>query len=92
MGATRWRPRPKADQAMRTDKDRSGYLAYMLRLRRIGSPGEQHGIVWRVSLESPQTRERFVFASLGELLTFLEQEVEQADGSDDCNLERRGTN
>ena len=48
------------------------YLAYMLRLWRVGS-GES--AVWRASLESPHTGERRAFASLQVLLSFLEAEM-----------------
>lgn len=47
----------------------TAYFAYLLRLARFGS-GEE--AVWRISLESPQTRERIVFTSLPELFRFLE--------------------
>lgn len=48
------------------------YLAYMLRLWRVGGGG---GAVWRASLESPPDSERHVFASLHALLSFLEAET-----------------
>ena len=31
--------------------------------------------VWRISLESPQTGERFCFANLAELCAFLEEQM-----------------
>jgi hypothetical protein len=52
-----------------------GYVAYLLRLWQ----GEEGGYtVWRASLESPQTGERWGFASLTDLFTFLEKEARQA--------------
>ncbi|MFN8474927.1 MAG: hypothetical protein U0822_22255 [Anaerolineae bacterium] len=49
------------------------YLAYMLRLWQVGS---ENGPAWRVSLESPHTGERRMFASLDALLAFLRAETE----------------
>lgn len=50
------------------------YLSYLLRLWR-----EEGGNlpVWRASLESPRTGERYGFASLDALFNFLEAEVAQ---------------
>ena len=48
------------------------YLAYMLRLWQVGGEGEP---VWRASLESPHTGERYGFANLESLITFLEEEA-----------------
>ena len=48
------------------------YLAYMLRLWRVGG-GED--AVWRALLESAATGERHAFASLDALLAFLEAET-----------------
>ena len=67
---------------MPTTNTQKDYRSYMLRLWRDGSPRQQRGAGWRASLESSQTQERFVFVSLAELFTFLEQEVEQVDESD----------
>jgi hypothetical protein len=64
---------------MPTINARKDYLSYMLRLWRSGSPCQQRGAGWRASLESSHTQERFAFAGLTELFTFLEQEIEQAD-------------
>jgi hypothetical protein len=52
-----------------------GYVAYLLRLWQAQEGGSA---VWRASLESPQTGERWGFASLADLFTFLESEVGQA--------------
>ena len=60
------------------------YLAYMLRLWRESGSTSEDGSDWRASLESAQTQERFVFATMADLFTFLQQEVEQA-----CEPERR---
>ena len=50
----------------------SGYLAYMLRLRRAWRDGLP---VWLASIESPHTGERQVFAGLEELFAFLAHET-----------------
>jgi hypothetical protein len=49
-----------------------GYRSYLLRLWQAPVEGE---LVWRASLQSPQTRERKGFANLQDLFTFLEGEV-----------------
>lgn len=46
-------------------------VSYLLRLWQAGSGGK---LVWRASLESPQTGERRGFPSLIDLLIFLEEE------------------
>ena len=48
------------------------YLSYLLRLWQTsdGTAG-----VWRASLESTESRKRFSFADLRQLLAFLEQET-----------------
>lgn len=50
-------------------------MAYLLRLWQVEDGGYA---VWRASLESPQTGERWGFARLADLFAFLEQEVCQA--------------
>ena len=50
------------------------YVAYLLRIVRFSS-GEK--VVWRISLESPQTRMRVVLTSLDELCSYLEREIGQ---------------
>ena len=52
--------------------ERPRYLAFMLRLWEVG---DQDGSTWRVSLESPHTGERQVFASLEALMAFLQTEI-----------------
>ena len=49
---------------------RPGYLAYLLRLWRIGK-GE--GAVWRASLQDVRTGERVGFAGLEEAFVYLQQ-------------------
>ena len=49
-------------------------MAYLLRLWQAREGGS---VVWRASLESPQTDERQGFASLADLFTFLEHEAGQ---------------
>ena len=48
------------------------YLAYMLRLWQVSSDGEP---IWRTSLESPHTGERYGFANLEMLFAFLEEQT-----------------
>jgi hypothetical protein len=61
------------------------YISYLLRLWQVKSEGE---LVWRASLESPQTGKRSGFASLAELFAFLERKtgntipVDPSPGSD----------
>ncbi len=52
--------------------ERSGYQAYLVRLWRVRSGG---GWVWRVTLESPHTGERQVFADLPALFAHLERQT-----------------
>ncbi len=59
------------------------YLSYLLRLWQT-SDGEKQ--IWRASLESPGTGERRGFASLKELVAFLESQIEQPG----LGLERAG--
>lgn len=66
---------------------RRRYLSYLLRLWQIESEG---ALVWRMSLESPQTGERTGFPSLDALLTFLEQQISVVSDSEADNGEARG--
>ena len=52
------------------------YISYLLRLWQTES---DEGLVWRASLESPQSGERQGFVSLAELCTFLEREVRDSE-------------
>jgi hypothetical protein len=52
------------------------YISYLLRLWQTES---DEGLVWRASLESPQSGERLGFVNLAELCTFLEQEVRDSE-------------
>lgn len=51
-------------------------VSYLLRLWQAGSGGS---LVWRASLESPQTGERRGFVTLVDLLIFLEEEYGPVD-------------
>ena len=51
---------------------RRGYVAFLLRLWQM-SDAEDSG--WRASLERPQGGERLGFASLADLVAFLEKET-----------------
>ena len=53
---------------------RSGYLSYLLRVWRTGGAGDA---VWRASLENPLTGARQGFASLKDLLAFLQVQTER---------------
>ena len=48
------------------------YLAYMLRLWQANHRGQ---LVWRASLESPHTGERHSFATIEQLLAFLQEKT-----------------
>jgi hypothetical protein len=50
------------------------YISYLLRLWQVESEGE---LVWRASLDSPHTGQRLGFASLAEMVAFLEQEIDK---------------
>ena len=60
-------------------KNESRYLAYMLRLWRVGDAGQP---IWRASLESPHTGERHSFADLETLLRFLQERTVRAPETD----------
>jgi hypothetical protein len=55
------------------------YLSYLLRLWQT-SDGKKH--IWRASLQSPNTQERRGFASLEELMDYLETQTGH-EGSDE---------
>lgn len=57
-------------QSGKGTEDPRYYLSYLLRLWQAGNAGRK---VWRVSLESIQTRDRVSFASLQEQCGFLQQ-------------------
>jgi hypothetical protein len=50
------------------------YLAYLLRLWPTGDRGST---IWRASLESPHSGERYNFATLEEMFSFLQRETRQ---------------
>lgn len=49
------------------------YLSYLLRLWRVSQNGFD---VWRASLEDVRTGERYGFASLDGLFTFLREQIQ----------------
>jgi hypothetical protein len=51
--------------------DKPRYVSYLLRLWQTESEGQ---LVWRASLESPQTGERTGFRNLDALFAFLRQQ------------------
>jgi hypothetical protein len=62
--------------AEETIRQQRQYLSYMLRLWQASTGDPPHDPpLWRASLESPQTGGRLGFASLGDLLDFLEEEI-----------------
>lgn len=65
------------------------YLSYLLRLWSAGNSAES---TWRASLENPMTGERQGFASVRELFTFLQAQVEGLAGpaSRDDDAEQTG--
>ena len=62
------------------------YFSYMLRiwrLRNIENLSSSQEDIWRVSLENTQTRKQVHFASLEEMLFFLQSEFIQLDDTFD---------
>jgi len=59
-----------------------GYLSYLLRLWQSGS---RDNAVWRASLQNPMTGERWGFATLKELFTFLEAQADAAEPQADSD-------
>jgi hypothetical protein len=57
-------------------REQGRYISYLLRLWQTRSEGK---LIWRASLESPHTGERYGFTNLEELFAFLEKEVGGAD-------------
>ena len=55
---------------MTTEQQR--YLAYMLRLWQVSSDRDP---IWRASVESPHSGERYGFANLEMLFAFLEEQT-----------------
>lgn len=57
---------------MSHDKKKGCYISYLLRLWETEDEGHW---VWRASLEAPASGKRYGFASLDELMDFLEGET-----------------
>jgi hypothetical protein len=55
------------------------YLSFLIRLWQVGR-GEER--VWRITVESPQTREHWNFTSLEALAAFLKANMEKSAGSE----------
>jgi hypothetical protein len=72
--STSWR---QIGLAERPVKQQGRYLSYLLRLWQEDSGGlpDSEAPLWRASLERPQSDERLGFASLEDLLVFLEVET-----------------
>jgi hypothetical protein len=64
------------EKYMPKQQPRPRYLSYLLRLWQT-KDGKR--MVWRASLQSPSSEERHGFASLKELLGFLQTQTEQAE-------------
>jgi hypothetical protein len=73
-------------------KEYPAYQSYLLRLWRVVNHGEVPGAdeaIWRASLESARTGEKWTFASLDDLVGFLREQtdklpsysIQQNDGS-----------
>ena len=61
---------------------KDAYFSYMLRIWRLRKSETRSTLkenIWRVSLESTQTREQFMFASLEEMILFLHDQFTQGD-------------
>lgn len=56
------------------------YISYLLRLWQVRTGNE---LVWRASLESPQTGERTGFANIEDLFAFLQQQMGIVSDSDE---------
>ena len=52
--------------------EENGYLAYLLRLRRVWRDGKP---VWQAEVESPHSGEQRHFASLDDLFTYLREKT-----------------
>lgn len=63
--------------------ERQRYQSYLLRLWQTRDGEKQ---VWRASLESPGTGQRHGFASLEELFSFLQVQVNQVGSQDERDL------
>jgi hypothetical protein len=62
----------------------NGYRAYMLRLRR--TDGAQPA--WRASLDEVATGERYVFATLDEMLAWLREETGEGNSAPYADTQR----
>jgi hypothetical protein len=62
-------------------KEQPDYLSYLLRLWRVNGQSSDEPdpakVMWRASLESPFTRERWNFATLDDLVDFLRVQTDQ---------------
>jgi hypothetical protein len=65
------------------DPSEPTYLSFLLRLWQVGR-GEEG--VWRMMLESPQTRELWTFSSLEALTAFLQARMEKSAPPDDQSV------
>lgn len=68
-------------------RERRGYISYLIRLWQIRSAGE---LIWRASLESPSTGERWGFANLEDLFDFLQRQTGPAPDSGQAVDQIRG--
>ena len=67
-------------------EEQPDYLSYLLRLWRVSSRGSsqagEEGTVWRASLQDPLTDERMNFASLEDLVAFLQRKMASMSDAD----------
>ena len=62
------------------NREQQRYISYLLRLWQTES---DDGLVWRASLESPQSGERVGFTSLACLFGYLEREMRDNELQED---------
>ena len=70
-------------------KEKRSYKSFLLRLWQAESKGD---LVWRASLESSGTEERWGFAGLDELIAFLRQQSAGTSDSSAAKGEARRQN
>jgi hypothetical protein len=64
-----------------TALSRRCYQAFLLRFWAEADADPKHQTIWRFSLEDPHTRVQLGFASLAELIFFLEERIMNSDAN-----------
>jgi hypothetical protein len=72
---------------MKSVKSKKKYRSFLLRLWVDETNGKQD---WRISLENPSTRERRGFATLKDLLKYLELLIQEEDDNEITEPARKG--